>query len=191
MQFSELNAAQVTQVYQERMTADFPPDELKPLSRIRQALSEGRYFCAGLFEGEALLAYGFFVILREQGDTELLLDYFAVDAAGRGQGIGSAFLRMLPEQFPDAGAVLIESESPETAKNDAERILRERRIRFYLHNGCLDSGIRTAVFGVRYQILELPLRNTHTPEQLRQIYAGLYRQILPPEMFRERIQFCE
>lgn len=191
MQFAELTAAQVTQVYQERMTADFPPDELKPLSRIRRALSAGRYRCTGLFEGGELLAYGFFVILRGQDDTELLLDYFAVDAAKRGQGIGSAFLRMLPEQFPEAGAVLIESESPETAENSAERILRERRIRFYMENGCLASGMETSVFGVRYRVMELPLRKTHTPEQLRQIYAGLYRQILPPEMFREKIHFCK
>lgn len=191
MRISELTAAQVTQVYQSHMTADFPPAELKPLARIRQALSEGRYRCTGLFDGEDLLAYGFFVILRENGGTELLLDYFAVDASRRGQGIGSMFLRMLPEQFPDAGAVLIEAESPETADNAAERIRRERRIRFYLRNGCKENGTEAEVFGVRYQVLELPLRIAHTPEQLRQIYAALYRRILPPELFRERIRFCK
>ena len=191
MRFAVLNNAQTEEVYLARMTADFPPEELKPLARIRRAVAEGRYLCSGLFDGEALLAYGFFVILRENGRTELLLDYFAVDAAHRGQGIGSAYLRMLPEQFSEVGAVLIEAEVPESAVSDADRLLRERRIRFYQRNGCRDSGLEAEVFGVRFRLLELPLRTAHAPSEIRQIYSALYRQILPPAVFRAQIRLCD
>ena len=188
MQITELNPEQIRQVYAERLTADFPPAEVKPLKRIMQAMSAGKYRCTGLFDGNRLLAYGFFVILRGTDRTDLLLDYFAVDASHRGQGIGSSFLRMLPEQFPAAGTVLIEAETPASAENEAERMQRERRIRFYLRSGCQDSGIETTVFGVGYRILTLPLHAVLSPEQLPCCYAALYRQILPEDMFRAQIR---
>lgn len=188
MRISELNQAQLTDVYRSRLTADFPPAERKPLSRILQALEKGEYRCTGLCEDGNLLAYGFFMILRADGREDLLLDYFAVDAALRGQGIGSAFLRMLPDVFPDAGIALIESETPETAENAADRTLRERRIRFYLRSGCIDSGAEASVFGVRYRILYLPLHGSAEKEQLLHLYDSMYRQMLPPELYASQIR---
>ena len=188
MQFAELTEAQLTAVYQTRLTADFPPAERKPLARILAAREKGDYRCTGLFSDGQLLAYGFFMILRADTGTDLLLDDFAVDTALRGQGIGSAFLRMLPEQFPDAGIVLIESETPETAENPADREKRERRIRFYQRAGCIDCGAEATVFGVRYRIFELPLHRTVTAEQLRAIYAAMYRKMLPPALFASQIR---
>ena len=188
MRFAELTAAQLTEVYQTRLTVDFPPAERKPLSRILAARKKGHYRCTGLFSDGQLLAYGFFMILRAQGRTDLLLDYFAVDQAHRGEGVGSRFLQMLPEQFPDAGAVLIESETPQTAADSADREKRERRLRFYLRAGCTDCGAEATVFGVRYRILMLPLHSPADAAQLREIYAAMYRQMLPPALYAAQIR---
>ena len=187
MLFADLTEAELTAVYQTRLTADFPPAERKPLARILDALKKGNYRCTGLFSDGKLLAYGFFMILRTDGRTDLLLDYFAVDQAHRGEGIGSRFLRMLPEHFPDA-EVLIESETPETANDPADRKKRERRIRFYTHAGCTDSGSEATVFGVRYRIFSLPLHGTVSAKQLLQIYAAMYQQMLPPALYAAQIR---
>lgn len=187
MIFAELTTAHLTEVYQTRLTADFPPAERKPLSRILASREKGQYCCLGLFSDGQLLAYGFFMILRAQDRTDLLLDYFAVDQAHRSEGIGSRFLQMLPEQFPDADAVLIESETPETAADPDDRKKRERRIRFYLRAGCTDSGTEATVFGVRYRIFLLPLHGTADAAKLREIYAAMYRQMLPPAMYEAQI----
>ena len=46
-------------------------------------------------------------------------------------------------------------------------------------------------FGVRFRLLELPLRTAHAPAEIRQIYSALYRQILPPAVFRAQIRLCD
>ncbi len=62
-----LTLAEVCQVYHERIVRDFPADERKPLARIKAALRRDAYRCLGLKEGDRLLAYAFFVLLRREG----------------------------------------------------------------------------------------------------------------------------
>lgn len=192
MEFRHLASNEISEVYQKRMTTDFPPDELKPLRMILNALELGRYACTGLFDGSRLLAYGFFVILRRREQTDMLLDYFAVEAKHRGQGIGHAFLHQLPEQFPETNTIVIEAENPQFAETKEQAQIQERRIRFYQQNGCVLSGIAAEVFGVPYCVFQLPLRILRSDAELSTLYADIYRQILPPEKFRKHIAIsCE
>jgi GNAT superfamily N-acetyltransferase len=66
------------------------------------------------------------------------LRYFAIDASRRGQGVGRQFWDLLPDCLR-AGAwprrIVFEVEDPaEAAGSAAERVIRERRIRFW--TGC-------------------------------------------------------
>lgn len=192
MEFRHLTISEITSVYQSRMTIDFPPDELKPLRMILNALENGRYACTGLFDCENLLAYGYFVILRHGGRTDMLLDYFAVESKHRGQGIGHAFLQQLPAQFPQTDTIVIEAEDPQFAETKDQAQIQERRIRFYQQTGCLLSGISAAVFGVPYCVFQMPLRIRRSDAELSTLYADIYRQILPPEKFQKHIEIhCE
>lgn len=179
-----LKPEQIREIYRTRMVQDFPAEELKPLSRILEALSRGGYACTGYFDGEMLLAYAFFVI----AGNEYLLDYFAVSADSRGTGVGSGFLTALKGRLPQDALVIIEVEHPAFAGGAADRQMRERRREFYLRNGCLDTGQEACVFGTEYRLLELPLCAPHTAAEVRAAYLRLYESLLPPEMFRRNIR---
>ena len=179
-----LTAGQVEETYRTRMTLDFPADELKPLSRITDAISRGGYACTGFFEGDTLLAYAFFVITGR----EYLLDYFAVSADCRGTGVGSRFLTALKSRLPQESLVIVEVEHPAFAADADDRRMRERRRDFYLRNGCRDTGEEACVFGTEYRLLELPLHAPHRADEIRAAYLRLYESLLPPAMFRRNIR---
>ena len=82
-----LSLDEVRDVYHLRMVHDFPRNELKSLGMIEKALKRGNYRCLGMRDGNAILAYAFFVTL----ESNYLLDYFAVDQSQRGNGLGSFF----------------------------------------------------------------------------------------------------
>ena len=186
MLLRDLTDDRITWVYQNWMMQDFPDDERKPLARIRSALRDGDYRCIGIFEAEALVGYAFFAGAPAKRNA-VLLDYFAIAPENRNRGLGGMFLQRLPELFPQAAAVMIETEAPETAANAAEQDLRQRRLAFYLRSGCEDSGVQADVFGVRFRLLSYPVRLHPDAEQIWADYCAVYRNMLPESMFLRHI----
>ena len=179
-----LTVEQVRELYVRRLKRDFPPDELRPLSRIEQALARGEYMCYGALEGGAILAYAFFVLLGKRA----LFDYYAVDEPLRDRGLGSRFLQALIGG-PLAGMdrVLLEVDDPDSAENREEAGLRRRRLDFYLRNGLLETGVKATVYGVDFRLLSLPVGVAPTPEETRRLYGQLYRVILPPGLYESKV----
>lgn len=178
MDIVELNREQVCVLYATQMKRDFNSLELKPLEIILQNLETGEYRVYGLIEQNTCIAYAAFRLERESSWT--LLDYFAVSPKLRGTGIGSRFFRTLMEDNP--AYVLIETEAPRCAANEADRILRERRISFYERCGCVQTGITAEVFGVVYNLLcytdgTQPKRSTVRVKML-----SIYHQMLPEQL---------
>ena len=56
----ELQVDEIKSLYNERLTRDFPPDELKPFTMIMSALERDAYICYGALVEESILAYAFF-----------------------------------------------------------------------------------------------------------------------------------
>ena len=100
--------AQVEALYQNRLKQDFARKELRPLASLRRSWEHDAYDCYGLYDGDALLGYAFFVRL---GKNELL-DYFAIAAEHRDEGLGTVFLQMLASCLADADCVICEVEDP-------------------------------------------------------------------------------
>lgn len=175
-----LSEQQTAEIYRSHLVFDFPPNEVKPLDRIRKAMAAGRYHCFGLFEKHELAGYAFFVDHRGY----FLLDYLAIVRGKRDQGFGSRFLNGLSEQFQNTKGVMIEVENPEFAANKEERELRLRRIQFYLRNGCTDTGVDVSAFGVPFRLLEITRCGLHSADELRVLYRALYGEILPPELLK-------
>ena len=176
--------AQVKRLYKSRLRKDFARSERKPLSAMRKTWNAGAYLCYGLFDGEEIAGYAFFV----RRERAYLLDYLAIAAECRGAGAGTAFLRQLAECLPDADCVLVEVEDPERAPDGAARLQRERRERFYLRCGYRETGLRSELFGVDYRILVSDAPAAHSEEELRAVYTELYRSILPKLFFRTRLR---
>lgn len=178
-----LDMQQAAQIYTDYMQQDFSPDELKPFSMIEAASARGEYECLGFYDADSLCGYAY--LLRH--GSGYLLDYFAVRADLRDSGYGSAILHMLHDAYADASAFLIESENPDYASDAAELAVQQRRLRFYLHAGCKDTGVTARVFGVEYRLLELPLGGTHTPDTIRRVYMQLYQSILSTPRYQKNI----
>lgn len=176
--------AQVEDLYRTRLKKDFARNELRPLSSLRRSWEANAYDCFGLFDGENLLGYAFFVRLG----GNYLFDYLAIAEAHRDEGLGSLFLRRLAVYLADADCVVGEVEDPDRAKNEEDRAQRERRLRFYLRSGYLKTELTSRVFGADYRILEVPTAAPHTTEALREIYSALYRSILPGLFYRTQFK---
>ena len=185
MIFRTLALPEIREIYRQRMVEDFPEDELKPLWMLEAALKRGQYVCYG-FEGEdGLLAYACFVV---SGDIALV-DYLAVRRDKRDEGIGGQFIRaMLEGPLRAYASVLLEVDDPDLAPDENELETRERRLRFYLRNGLLETGVRAAVFGVGFRILALPVGESPAPERVRRDYGTLYRAMLPKRLYETKVK---
>ena len=83
---------------------------------------------------------------------------------------------------------MVEVEDPKRAENEADRALCERRLQFYLRSSYRLTELTYQVFGVEYRILEVPTAAAHTTEELRAVYTGLYRSMLPAVLFHTQVR---
>ena len=180
----ELTREEVRRIWRERMRADFPRNELKPLRMIEEALDRGEYLPLGAVPdpdegnpeaGDPIAAYAFFVT---PGDAALF-DYLAVRRDLRDSGYGSAFLRALSPTLARFRTVLLESDDPDFAPDEGERAHRLRRLAFYEKNGLTDTGVRAVVFGAAFRILTFP-SPSGPPDRKNtaELYRKLYRVFL-------------
>ena len=123
--------AEVSTIYHDHAVYDFPKAELKPLSTMLKLMKSGDYLCYGLFEGEGLRAYAFFVI----NGVFLLLDYYAVCRGYRSNGYGNQFLSLLRNTCRGIYGIILEVEAPDCALKEEELTIRTRRINFYERSG--------------------------------------------------------
>ena len=188
MEVRTLSRKQIEEIYHAYMRDDFARNELRPLFSLLAGFDRGEYDCYGLYEQDALRAYAFFVRLPSDGGDICLFDYLAVIPDLRGQGTGSLFLKALSDKLRGARCIVGEMEDPDAPCSDKERLIREKRRRFYMKNGFLDTGVRSEVFGVDYAIFEVPTGQTHSPDEIRGIYTALYRSILAPLFFKTQFR---
>lgn len=186
MQIRLMDEAEAKQVYEERMVRDFPEDELKPFAAILQMMRGGIYEPLGFYDETGhLCAYAWQTVMA--GRSGALIDYFAVDAAQRGQGTGHRALQLLAEYYAlRMGALIIECEHPAEAPDAA---IARRRIRFYLDAGARATALESRVFGVKYQIYALPCGKDPGDAVLNDDLQALYRAMVPEPYYRGNVIF--
>ena len=170
---------QIKEIYQTRMQEDFPANELFPFSAMRRLWTEGKYQGYGLFEDNSLFGYALFFIMRSGDQNDYLLDYLAVAKEHRDKGLGSFFLQELLKLLNDASCIIIEAEDPDKAENNKDRVIREKRIEFYLKNGCTQTAVISNVDGADYRLLELRTDHPHSSEMIKVIYTRIYEHMAP------------
>lgn len=176
MEIKKAGIGKIEKIYEVHMKRDFPPDELKPLVFITDAVKGGRYDCFTAYNGEEMLGYA---CLADCGGGVKFLDYFAVVSSMRGGGIGSEFFKELGN-LSGTKYIVFEVESIESAANEEERNTRIRRIDFYKRNGAADTGRKYVVFGVEYNIMinrSFEMTDELTEDACR-AYEAAYERIL-------------
>ena len=174
----ELTINVAEEIYEKHLKGDFPPDEVKPFSIIKEMWSKKNYYMYGFYEKgkgqreETLCAYAF--LLADHKRKMLLLDYFAVCGQLRGSGYGSCALAMLREECADWNGIMIEVEDDELPGLDEEtRKVRQRRIAFYKGTDCQMTTTRSRLWGVDYRIMVLPVMDSQAGEDM----AGKIRSV--------------
>ena len=185
LQIRELTVEEIRDVYHDRMKQDFPSSERKPLSLILSLIKRGVYQGIGLYEGDDLIAYAFLTPAAAGG--WMLVDYYAVRGDQRGQGYGSAFLRLIKERYRYAAGILVEAESVRSAQLPEERSMREKRIRFYRNNGMETADFYCFLFGVEYEILFLPGDGRENALPPKEGLLEIYRKIIPAILHKNNI----
>ena len=186
MQIHLLDTAGARELYATRMVRDFPPEELKPFTSIEELLNAGLYEPLTFADDAgAVVAYAWQVILP--GAASGLVDYFAVRSDLRGSGIGTRALQLLREYYaPRLAALQLEVEHPAEAPDPAAA---RWRIGFYLRAGARATALESRVFGVRYQILQLPCGEALPDAVLNRELQALYRRMIPQPYYRGNVIF--
>ena len=111
----------------------FPENELVPVRAFFE-MTELTLDVLGIFLDETPVG---FLILMRQG-TSAYINYFAIDEALRGRGIGSRALALLDDICPGV-QVTVDFESVEEACGNPAQ--RKRRRDFYLRSGFRSAGL--------------------------------------------------
>ena len=124
----------------------FPASERKPFSMIVKMWKAGKTDIWCLLEGAEIRG----LAITINSPHTVLLDYFAISKAFRGQGVGHEALKSILDHYGDRG-VFLEIEDPELPGED--RSLRSRRKAFYLSCGLEELGVKALLFGVPMELL--------------------------------------
>lgn len=162
-----------------RIEDDFVEGEYAPYEILRQQLQKGSQKGFILLQGQREVAYSFCV---EAGTNDyVLLSLLAVYQEFRGCGIGSAFLEELKRFYSKKSGIIVEVEKPEDALTEQEKIIREKRIRFYQKAGFyLVPNVDYSIWDVSMHLMVLPQLVTQQKvnEQIGHIIYQIYYELL-------------
>ena len=78
---------------------------------------------------------------------------------------------------------MVECENPDFAPSQEERIVRLRRIKFYVSAGFVLSDVRSKLFDVEYVILTYP-----KSDSVRKGLSDIYKQMLSDTAFKTKLE---
>ena len=113
-------------LYRKHIIRDFPKNERPNLERFRKRILENKEEVYIFEEEDAEKGYTLIVKL----ENYIFVDFLATYKESRGQGIGTKILKELKEKYPDCN-IILEVEDPESARDEKEKTIREKRIKFY------------------------------------------------------------
>lgn len=180
MELRLLNKDELTALYQNEMTVDFPRAELKPLAAMLRLMDMGRYEPLLVTEnGEPV---GYALAWLPEGGEGALLDYFGVLRGLRNGGLGTKILALLMERY---GQIFGEAEAP-CSDDPAENDLCRRRIAFYERSGFRVLDYECALFGVHFNCL---YRGPETDDRrVEAMHRGVYAGYFSPAHMERYIQ---
>lgn len=147
----KLDAQALTELYEREMKDTFPRAELKPLKAMLRMQAEGKYDVLGYYDEQGeQLAYACVCKAAEP----VLMDYLAVTAAHRGEGIGSKFLSALMNARDLYPSIMLEIEAVDDAQDEDDHATRSRRQHFYERLGFVRTTTEAHVFGEHYWVLD-------------------------------------
>ncbi len=113
-------------LYRKNIIRDFPKNERPNLENFRKRILTNKEEVY-IFEEEGI-EKGYCIIA--QLENYIFVDFLATYKESRGQGVGTKIIKELIEKYPNYN-ILLEVEDPKFAKDEKEKSIREKRIKFY------------------------------------------------------------
>lgn len=184
MNIALLSEQQIKSIYNDRLLKDFAKDEIKPLNTLLKLFKSNNYKAFGAFCGSELIGYAFLMITN---DGEILLDYYAIVPQFRQKGLGSEFLKRLIKTLREYPALIFEVERVLSAKDEAQRLTREKRVEFYLKNGAEKTGVEATVYGVDYSIMCFPINEKADDSRIKSAMHKFYSLTISEEKYSKYV----
>ena len=158
-------------LYRKHIVKDFPKNERPNLEGFRKRMlqkNEETY----IFEEEGI-AKGYCIIDKLQ--EYVLVAFLAVFENQRGQGIGTKILKEIDNKYKAEKVILLEIEDPDFFENEEEKILKQRRIKFYERaNFKIVKDLKIELFRVNFRIMVSNDKSNNTKEiseEMRYFYT--------------------
>lgn len=174
MIIQQANSNQIALIYELYMEA-FPEDERKPFKLIEEKVHEGKMEILALEEEEKFVGLAITILHQDM----VLMDYFAIEASCRGQGIGGRAIELLKERYQDRRMFLEIEVIDENAANNAERI---RRKAFYKSHGLTEAKIYVSLFGVEMELLTVNCELTY--DEYYSVYAETFGDFVGKNVYQ-------
>ena len=174
MIIQQANSNQIALIYELYMEA-FPEDERKPFKLIEEKVHEGKMEILALEEEEKFVGLAITILHQDM----VLMDYFAIEASCRGQGIGGRAIELLKERYQDRRMFLEIEVINENAANNAERI---RRKAFYKSHGLTEAKIYVSLFGVEMELLTVNCELTY--DEYYSVYTATFGDFVGKNVYQ-------
>ena len=143
-------------LYRKHIVKDFPSSERPNLEGFRKRML--KYNEETFIYEEEGIERGYCII--DQIQEYVLVAFLAVYEGNRGKGIGTKILKELEEKYSNKKGILLEVEDPDFAKNENEKSIQERRIRFYERaNFQIVENLKVELFMVNFKIMIYNFKN--------------------------------
>ena len=169
---------ELTQVYNNYLLKDFPPDEVKPLSAMEAMIEKGCYEPLAIICDEQACGYALMTLIPKC--DYVLLDYLSIYPDMRGKSLGSHALSALKEYY-STKSIFIESENPDFLTDKVQAI---KRLAFYERNGVNDSQVLSTIWGVHYINYYLG-SDTLSPDYCKTAIETIYKTMIPNDNVRQ------
>ncbi len=180
LHFRELTDEELIKLYEDELKKDFPEVELKKLDLMLKLKHRGAYITLTVYDRGVFVGYAFFS--TDSSDKGLcILDYLGVMPGFRGKGYGPRILSLINSHFSDKTALMCEVEDPFVTDDPEQKVLREKRMNFYISNGWQDTGLSVFMYDVDYRIIGSPVGKFKNPRNVLDDYRLIYVDMVGEE----------
>lgn len=138
------------QLYRKNLINDFPKNERPNLKGFRKRILKGNEEVY-IFEEDGI-EKGYCITDKIQ--EYVLVAFLAVFKEQRGKGIGTKMLKDIKDKYKSEEGILLEVEDPDSSDSEEEKIIKQRRIKFYERaNFEMVKDLKIELFKVDFRIM--------------------------------------
>ena len=160
------------EIYRKYIVKDFPIGERSSLNNFKKRIASKNEEVFIFLEEGIEKAY---IIIANLDNNFILVSFLAVFEQYRGEGIGTKLLEEIKEKFKEKKGIILEVESPEDAISEKDRIIREKRIKFYEKSNYQMLKNTKIFFGnSSFNIMTLNNKDNAEEKEVANVLNGFY-----------------